>query len=108
VVALSVMAIKWIVPSISKDLRERMRREAYVTNEIIIRTELLKAKGKLFNHIDDLNNDDDDDYASCEPNSEVYWTESNMDHECTSSLRQRQSDTSNLETGDVTDGKIVI
>jgi hypothetical protein len=106
VVALSVMAIKWIVPNISKDLREKMRREAYVTNEIIIRTELLKAKGKLFNHIDDLNNDDDDN-ATCEPNSEV-WTESNIDHECTSSLRQRQSDTSNLNTGDVTDGKIVI
>ena len=41
------MAIKWLVPSISRDLRDRMRREAYVTNEIIIRTELLKAQGKL-------------------------------------------------------------
>ena len=41
------MAIKWLVPSVSRDLRDRMRREAYVTNEIIIRTELLKAQGKL-------------------------------------------------------------
>jgi hypothetical protein len=41
------MAIKWFVPTVSRDLRDRMRREAYVTNEIIIRTELLKAQGKL-------------------------------------------------------------
>lgn len=46
-VALSVMAIKWIVPNMSGDIRERIRREAYLTNEIIIRTELLKAKGQL-------------------------------------------------------------
>ena len=32
----------------SRNMRDKMRREAYVTNEIIIRTELLKAKGKLF------------------------------------------------------------
>ena len=50
VVALAVMTIKWIIPSISRDMRDKMRREAYVTNEIIIRTELLKAKGKLFEH----------------------------------------------------------
>ena len=42
------MTIKWIVPSMSREMRDRIRREAYVTNEIIIRTELLKAKGKLF------------------------------------------------------------
>ena len=41
------MAIKWLVPSVSRDLRDRMRREAYVTNEIIIRTELLKAQGTI-------------------------------------------------------------
>ena len=40
------MAIKWIVPDISKDLKEKIRKEAYLTNEIIIRTELLKAQGK--------------------------------------------------------------
>ena len=41
------MAIKWIVPNINRDLRDKIRREAYVTNEIIIRTELLKAKGVI-------------------------------------------------------------
>ena len=29
-----------------KDLKEKIRKEAYLTNEVIIRTELLKAKGK--------------------------------------------------------------
>ena len=37
VVALSVMAIKLIIPNMSTDLKERVRREAYLTNEIIIR-----------------------------------------------------------------------
>ncbi len=47
VVGLAVMAIKMVVPNTSADLRERVRREAYLTNEIVIRTELLKARGKL-------------------------------------------------------------
>ena len=42
------MAIKWMIPEMSRDMRDKIRRESYVTNEIIIRTELLKAKGKLF------------------------------------------------------------
>ncbi len=45
VVGVSVMALKWVVPSMAMDLRQRIRREAYLTNEIIIRNELLKAKG---------------------------------------------------------------
>jgi len=59
VTALLCMAIKWLVPSISRDLRDRMRREAYVTNEIIIRTELLKAQGKLnvMNNVEDNPNE---------------------------------------------------
>ena len=78
------MAIKWIVPNINRDLRDKIRREAYVTNEIIIRTELLKAKGVI---------------GSCgnflEPNEEFYTqenannlTESNSN---TPLLRQRSS-----------------
>ena len=98
VVALSVMAIKWIVPNISRDLRDRIRREAYVTNEIIIRTELLKAKGKLFEDV--LTTEDHD---ATENISSSVWT----DNECTRSLRQR-SESSNVNTGDVTDGRIVL
>ncbi len=28
---------RWIVPNMASDIRERIRREAYLTNEIIIR-----------------------------------------------------------------------
>ena len=60
------MAIKWLVPSISRDLRDRMRREAYVTNEIIIRTELLKAQGKLnvMNNVEENPNELDTEETS--------------------------------------------
>ena len=44
-VALVVMAIKWIVPNLNSDIEDRCRREAYITNEVIIRSELLKSKG---------------------------------------------------------------
>ena len=98
-----VMAIKWIVPNINRDLRDKIRREAYVTNEIIIRTELLKAKGVI---------------GSCgnlEPNGDFYTqenannlTESNSN---TPLLRQRSSTlilNNTINTGDATDGNIVI
>ncbi len=89
VVALIVMAIKWIVPSISRDLRDRRRREAYVTNEIIIRTELLKAQGKLFNH---------QDAAHQEESGETDQL-----------LKQERSQSRDFEdTGDVTDGRIIM
>ena len=32
------------MPNLRSDLKERVRREAYLTNEIIIRQELLRAK----------------------------------------------------------------
>ena len=44
-VAAIVLAIKWIVPNLHSEIEDRCRREAYVTNEVIIRSELLKAKG---------------------------------------------------------------
>lgn len=53
-VALVVMAIKWIVPNLYSDIEDRCRREAYVTNEVIIRSELLKAKGIREVHDDDI------------------------------------------------------
>ena len=78
VVALAVMTIKWIVPNMSRNMRDKMRREAYVTNEIIIRTELLKAKGKLFET-----------------------------GENTIGQGQNVSKSENVDTGDITDGRIL-
>ena len=48
------MAIKWIVPNLHSDIEDRCRREAYVTNEVIIRSELLKAKGVREVHDDEI------------------------------------------------------
>ena len=85
------MAIKWIVPNMNRNLRDKIRRESYVTNEIIIRTELLKAKGKL--PFDEPSLEDDDKYEN--------WTEDEK-----SPLRPRQRlHNSNLNIGDVTDLK---
>ena len=98
VAALLVMAIKWIVPHVSRDLRDRMRREAYVTNEIIIRTELLKAQGKLLL----VQNKSEDGATSIEDETEpLLWSEEND----SIPLRKRSKDTN---TGDVTDGRIVM
>jgi len=45
VVALAVMILKWIIPDIPSSVRERTRRESYLTNEIIIKQEMLKSRG---------------------------------------------------------------
>ena len=107
-VALSLMAIKWIVPNMSTDLKERIRREAYLTNEIIIRTELLKAKGKL-----DLNGDvinaEHEDVAEEDGEEEEDNVHKRVSREFSGPesepLRRRFKRT---QTGDITDGHIVV
>lgn len=42
--ALLVIIVKWGIPDIPSDLRDRIRREAYITNEIIIKQETLRAQ----------------------------------------------------------------
>jgi len=46
VVAITIMALKLAIPDISAQLKYRIRREAYITKEIIIRTERLKKGGE--------------------------------------------------------------
>lgn len=43
VVALVMILIRWCIPDISCKLHNRIRREAYITNEIIIHQEALRA-----------------------------------------------------------------
>lgn len=38
-----MLLVRWLIPDISGDLRDQIRREAYITNEIIIRQEALRA-----------------------------------------------------------------
>lgn len=39
-----MIIVKWGIPDIPSDLRDRIRREAYITNEIIIKQETLRAQ----------------------------------------------------------------
>lgn len=38
--------IAWLIPDVPAKLKLHIRREAYMSNEIIIKTELLRAKGE--------------------------------------------------------------
>lgn len=44
VVAIVMIIVKWGIPDIPSDLRDKIRREAYITNEIIIKQETLRAQ----------------------------------------------------------------
>ena len=45
--AIVVMVLNFTIPDVSSSLKYRIRREEYITKEIIIRTERLKAAGRL-------------------------------------------------------------
>lgn len=39
--------VRWAIPDLSGSLRDRIRREAYITNEIIIKQEAERARKSL-------------------------------------------------------------
>lgn len=43
VVALVMIIVRWCIPDMPRDLHDQIRREAYITNEIIIKQETLRA-----------------------------------------------------------------
>ena len=43
--ALSVLILRWIIPDVPSKISEKIRREAYLTNEIIIKKEMLRSRG---------------------------------------------------------------
>ncbi|XP_055379077.1 anoctamin-1 isoform X3 [Condylostylus longicornis] len=45
-VALVMILVRWCIPDMSTDLRDQIRREAYITNEIIIKQETLRARAE--------------------------------------------------------------
>ncbi|XP_042233374.1 anoctamin-1-like isoform X2 [Homarus americanus] len=49
VVCVIIMFIKWIIPDMPFRLQEQIRREAYVTNELIVEQELRRARGDTEN-----------------------------------------------------------
>lgn len=46
VVAFVMILVRWCIPDISPKLRDKIRREAYLTNEIIIHQEALRARNE--------------------------------------------------------------
>jgi len=47
IVAMTIVTVKLIIPDMSASLKYKIRREAYITKEIIIRTERLKKEKEL-------------------------------------------------------------
>lgn len=41
-----MILVRWCIPDMSPKLRDKIRREAYVTNEIIIHQEALRAQSR--------------------------------------------------------------
>lgn len=120
-VGLSVMAIRWMIPSVSRDLRDRIRRESYLTNEIIIKTELLKAKGllkldsagRICNSTFSCHWDDDGQELDAKVQGGQGDQDGGLLHAAdrVSLCRKRRSSTREREmvtTGDITDGQIVL
>jgi hypothetical protein len=40
-----MIVVRWCIPDMSSLLRDQIRREAYITNEIIIQQETMRARG---------------------------------------------------------------
>lgn len=45
VVAVVSTFLRWCIPDVPHKLSERIRQEAYLTNEIIIKQEMIRARG---------------------------------------------------------------
>lgn len=48
-VAIVMLLVRWLIPDVSGELRDQIRREAYITNEIIIRQETKRAANESSN-----------------------------------------------------------
>ncbi|ESO84177.1 hypothetical protein LOTGIDRAFT_108628, partial [Lottia gigantea] len=46
VVIVVTSLIAWMIPDVPTILKEQIRREAYITNEVVLKTELLRARGE--------------------------------------------------------------
>lgn len=51
VVAVVMILVRWCIPDMPQDLRDQIRREAYITNEIIIKQETLRAREGMYENL---------------------------------------------------------
>ena len=110
-VALVVMAIKWIVPNIHSEVEHRYRREAYVTNEVIIRSELLKSKGvvEVDDEVCNVRDEAVDDSLITQESilKSLEGKKNSLESTPIHHIRFRQLPSSDSATGDVTDANII-
>ena len=106
-VALVVMAIKWIVPNLHSDIEDRCKREAYVTNEVIIRSELLKAKGVREVHDDDIPEGIEEDDSMLTQEYMMKSIDSEKRLECSPSIRRRNVELQSSKPNDCSDDNIL-
>lgn len=48
IVAVVMILVRWCIPDMPAELRDQIRREAYITNEIIIKQETIRAKEGMY------------------------------------------------------------
>lgn len=48
IVVFVMIVVKWCIPDVPGELRDQIRRENYVTNEIIIKQEMIRAQNGHF------------------------------------------------------------
>lgn len=94
-----MLLVRWLIPDVSTTLRDQIRRETYITNEIIIRQETLRAtsrhpsardpgRSKLFNIVSNMTASQldlhiDETHRKNKPTTKK-WTEDDESHPVTS------------------------
>lgn len=93
-----MLLVRWLIPDVSTSLRDQIRRETYITNEIIIKQETLRAtsrhpsardpgRSKLFNIVSNMTASQLDlhiDESHQRKNATKKWTEEDESHPVTS------------------------
>lgn len=97
VVAIVMLLVRWLIPDVSTSLRDQIRREAYITNEIIIKQETLRVSSRnasgrnpnqlsLFNVVNNMTGSQLDLHIaeSHQRKRKTKWTDDDESHPITS------------------------
>ncbi|XP_077297344.1 anoctamin-5-like isoform X2 [Arctopsyche grandis] len=71
VVSCVMMAVQWAIPDMSLELRDQIKRESYLTSDIIIQQETFKSRGGLLDaHMASCHAHEGDDCLHCRTNKQ--------------------------------------